>query len=390
MPAPAAITRSMRAGCATRKASGARPRRRSTGTSRRRQVFDPDAGVYGRWFTGGVCNTCYNAIDRHVERGPRRAARDHLRFPGRRHEAHHHLSPTCRSRPRCSPRILRNFGVAKGDRVILYMPMVPEAVFAMLACARIGAIHSVVFGGFAAKELATRIDDAKPKLILSACCGIEAARVVPYKPLLDEAIELADAQARGLPHPAAPAGGGGARRRPRPRLGDAARRGARVARSVSDCVPVLGDRPALHPLHLGHDRHPEGRGARQRRPHGRAQLVDAEPLRRRARRGLLGGLRHRLGGRPLLHRLRAAVARLHHRSSTRASRSARPTPARSGASSPSTAASRCSPRRPRSARSRRKTRRASCSRTTTCRNSARCSSPASAPIPPRSNGPSSC
>src|SRR5207237_5758494 len=87
--------------------------------------------------------------------------------------------------------MLMNAGVAKGDRVIIYMPMVPEAVFAMLACARIGAIHSVVFGGFAAKELATRIDDAKPKVILSASCGIEGTRVVPYKPLLDEAINIA-------------------------------------------------------------------------------------------------------------------------------------------------------------------------------------------------------
>src|SRR6516162_3942281 len=87
--------------------------------------------------------------------------------------------------------ILRNFGVVKGDRVVLYMPMVPEAVIAMLACARIGAIHSVVFGGFAAKELAIRIDDAKPKVILSASCGLEPGRVVKYKPLLDEAITLA-------------------------------------------------------------------------------------------------------------------------------------------------------------------------------------------------------
>ena len=90
--------------------------------------------------------------------------------------------------------MLRDFGVDKGDRVILYMPMVPEAVIAMLACARIGAIHSVVFGGFAAKELATRIDDAKPKLILSASCGIEPGRVVQYKPLLDAAIDLAAAK----------------------------------------------------------------------------------------------------------------------------------------------------------------------------------------------------
>ncbi len=87
--------------------------------------------------------------------------------------------------------MLRDFGVEKGDRVILYMPMVPEAAIAMLACARIGAVHSVVFGGFAAKELATRIDDAKPKVILSASCGIEPGRVVPYKPLLDAAMALA-------------------------------------------------------------------------------------------------------------------------------------------------------------------------------------------------------
>ena len=83
--------------------------------------------------------------------------------------------------------MLRGLGVARGDRVLIYMPMVPEAVFAMLACARIGAIHSVVFGGFAPKELATRLDDCRPKLILSASCGIEGMRVVPYKPLLDAA-----------------------------------------------------------------------------------------------------------------------------------------------------------------------------------------------------------
>src|SRR5207249_7602321 len=90
--------------------------------------------------------------------------------------------------------IMQDFGVAKGDRVILYMPMVPEAVVAMLACARIGAVHSVVFGGFAAKELATRIDDAQPKLILSASCGLEPGRIVQYKPLLDEAIQLASSK----------------------------------------------------------------------------------------------------------------------------------------------------------------------------------------------------
>ena len=105
---------------------------------------------------------------------------------------------------------------APGDRVILYMPMVPEAAIAMLACARIGAIHSVVFGGFAAAELATRLDDAKPKVILSASCGIEPGRIVAYKPLLDEAIALSPRQAGSLPDPAAAAVARRPRRRARP------------------------------------------------------------------------------------------------------------------------------------------------------------------------------
>src|SRR5512139_3499040 len=134
-------------------------------------VFDPSQGVYGRWFAGAIVNTCYNALDRHVARG--RA--DQLALI--------HDSPLTGSTTRLTyaemlkevqalAAIMQDFGVAKGDRVLLYMPMVPEAVVAMLACARIGAVHSVVFGGFAAKELATRIDDAQPKLIMSASCGI--------------------------------------------------------------------------------------------------------------------------------------------------------------------------------------------------------------------------
>ena len=155
-----------------------------------KKIFDKDAGIYGRWFTGATCNTCYNAIDRHVERG--RA--DQVAII--------HDSPVTSSVTKLTYRellaevnafasVLQDFGVTKGDRVILYMPMVLEALIAMYACARIGAVHGVVFGGFAAKELATRIDDAKPKLVLSASCGIEVARIVPYKPLLDAAIELA-------------------------------------------------------------------------------------------------------------------------------------------------------------------------------------------------------
>ena len=154
-----------------------------------KKVFDPSMGLYGRWFSGAVVNTCYNALDRHVANG--RAEQTALI----------HDSPLAGTVTKFTyaqmlhevqtlAAVMQDFGVAKGDRVILYMPMVPEAVVAMLACARIGAVHSVVFGGFAAKELATRIEDAKPKLIFSASCGLEPGRIVQYKPLLDEAIKL--------------------------------------------------------------------------------------------------------------------------------------------------------------------------------------------------------
>ena len=155
-----------------------------------KQVFDPDAGVYGRWFAGGVCNTCWNAVDRHVMQGRGEQAAIIYDSPlsgQKRTLTYYRLQVETQ----VLAAILRNFGVGKGDRVVLYMPMVPEAVVAMLACARIGAVHSVVFGGFAANELATRIDDAKPKVILSASCGLEPGRIVKYKPLLDEAIRLA-------------------------------------------------------------------------------------------------------------------------------------------------------------------------------------------------------
>jgi propionyl-CoA synthetase len=155
-----------------------------------KKVFDPAAGIYGRWFAGGVCNTCYNALDRHVLGGRNDQAALIYDSPVTGQKQTFSYGRLL-SEVQLLGAMLRDFGVGKGDRVIIYMPMVPEAVFAMLACARIGAVHSVVFGGFAAKELATRIDDAKPKIILSASCGIEGVRVIPYKPLLDEAIKLA-------------------------------------------------------------------------------------------------------------------------------------------------------------------------------------------------------
>jgi propionyl-CoA synthetase len=142
-----------------------------------KKIFDPNAGVYGRWFVDGVCNTCWNAVDRHVMKG--RGEQPAIIFDSplagqKRTLTYHRLQVETQ----VLAAILRNLGIEKGDRVVLYMPMVPEAVIAMLACARIGAIHSVVFGGFAAKELATRIDDARPKAILSASCGLEPGRIV--------------------------------------------------------------------------------------------------------------------------------------------------------------------------------------------------------------------
>ncbi len=153
-------------------------------------VFDPKAGVYGRWFPDGTLNTCYNALDRHVKNG--RADQAALIYDSpvtgiKRTYSYAQLLAEVNA----LASVLKDFGVAKGDRVLVYMPMIPEAVIGVLACARIGAIHSVVFGGFAAKELATRINDSEPKVILTASCGIEPNRVVKYKPLLDEAISLA-------------------------------------------------------------------------------------------------------------------------------------------------------------------------------------------------------
>jgi propionyl-CoA synthetase len=154
------------------------------------KVFDASQGQYGRWFTGGLCNTSYNCLDRHVFSG--RANQPALIYDSpmtgqQRVYSYAHLLDDVSA----FAAVLRDKGIRKGDRVILYMPMIPEAAIAMLACARLGAIHSVVFGGFAANELATRINDAKPKLMLSASCGLEPGRVVHYKPLLDSAIAQA-------------------------------------------------------------------------------------------------------------------------------------------------------------------------------------------------------
>ncbi|MGE3144831.1 MAG: propionyl-CoA synthetase [Pseudorhodoplanes sp.] len=205
------------------------------------RIFDSDAGVYGRWFAGAVCNTCYNALDRHVERGRGGQAALIYDSPVTKSTASFSYAELL-AEVKTLAAILKDFGIGKGDRVILYMPMVPEAVFAMLACARIGAIHSVVFGGFAAKELATRIDDAKPKLILSASCGIEVGRVVQYKPLLDEAIALAEWKPQScivLQRPQAQAELVEGRDHDWATL----QRAAVTAGKSADCVPVLATDP---------------------------------------------------------------------------------------------------------------------------------------------------
>ncbi|MCM2285819.1 MAG: propionyl-CoA synthetase [Desulfobacula sp.] len=157
------------------------------------KVLDDSNPPFYRWFTGGETNTCYNAVDLHVDNGmgnqtaiiydsPVTGVIKTYTFLELKEQASKFAG------------VLSSKGVSKGDRVIIYMPMIPEAVFAMLACARIGAVHSVVFGGFAAAELATRINDAKPKVIVSASCGIEIKRIIEYKPLLDKAIDLSDAK----------------------------------------------------------------------------------------------------------------------------------------------------------------------------------------------------
>ncbi|MHB9150728.1 MAG: propionyl-CoA synthetase [Thermoleophilia bacterium] len=156
-------------------------------------VLDDSAAPMYRWFVGGRLNTCYNALDYHVESG--RGDQKALVYDSpvtntvRSYTYRELTSEVARFAG-----ALQGLGVVKGDTVVIYMPMVPEAVIAMLACARIGAVHSVVFGGFAPAELAVRIDDAKPKVIVSASCGIEVARVIEYKPLLDSAIELAESK----------------------------------------------------------------------------------------------------------------------------------------------------------------------------------------------------
>ena len=158
-----------------------------------RAIFDPQAGIYGRWFPDARLNACHNCLDRHIAAGRGDHAAiiyDAPVIAFKKSISYAELLDEVQA----MAAVLQDFGVAKGDRVIIYLPMLPRAHIAMLACARLGAIHSVVFGGFSAKELAARIDDARPKLVLTASCGIEGERIIPYKPLVDAAIERAAAK----------------------------------------------------------------------------------------------------------------------------------------------------------------------------------------------------
>ena len=153
------------------------------------QVLQYDNPPFARWFVGGETNLCHNAVDRHLAARGDQSALDYISTETGA-ERTYTYSEMHREVVRCAA-VLRGLGVGRGDAVLIYMPMIPEAIFAMLACARLGAIHCVVFGGFAAASLALRIDDAKPKVIFTADAGMRAGRIIRYKPLIDEAIQLA-------------------------------------------------------------------------------------------------------------------------------------------------------------------------------------------------------
>ena len=269
------------------------------------KVLDYSQPPFARWFFGGETNLCYNAVDRHLaSRG------DQTALVWISTEVEQKKSFTFKELSREVNRVaamMQSLGVKKGDRVIIYMPMIPEAAFAMLACARLGAIHSVVFGGFAAASLAARIDDARPALMITADGGSRMGKPVLYKALVDESLKLAKHPpkkvllfSRGL-DPNMPVVKG--------RDVDWASLAKDLPQRQCPLCLARVQRAVVHPVHLGHYRPAERRAARRRRLRRGARLVDEAHLLRRGRRDDVHHLRHRLGGRALVHHLRAAHRR---------------------------------------------------------------------------------
>ncbi len=223
------------------------------------KILSTDENGFYRWYEGGTLNTSYLCLDYHVEQG--RGEQVALVYDSPVTDTIQKFTYSeLRDKVALFAGVLAAKGVDKGDTVVIYMPMVPEAVVAMLACARLGAIHSVVFGGFASHELALRIDDALPKVILSASCGIEFDRLIPYKPLIDAALREATHQPDYhiiLQRPMLPA-----------ELGSEKELDWNEALSVGPTGKLRtrrGPRPALHTVYLRHHRQAQGHYPRQRR-----------------------------------------------------------------------------------------------------------------------------
>ena len=347
------------------------------------KILDDSNPPFYRWYAGGTLNTCHNAVDRHVANGhgdqpaliydsPVTGTKSALTFTELRDETARFAG------------VLAALGITKGDRVVIYLPMIPEAVIAMLACARLGAVHSVVFGGFAAHELAVRIDDAKPRLIVSASCGIEVARVVEYKPILDAAVDEAAHKPEHtiiVQRPQATA---------TMRATDLDWHDLMAAAPApAPCVPV----DATDPLYILYTSGTTGKPKGVVRDNGGHAVALAWSMRNiyDTHQGEVFWAASDIGwvvGHSYI--VYAPLLAAAPRSCTRASRSAPPTPAPSGGSSPSTRSRRCSPPRRGSAPSARRTRTASSRRGTTSPASSTCSWRASASTRRPTGGRASC